>query len=102
KPSSELSAKQLQLLDAQEQQKMRPYLNVTITANTFSDWDFIIRNTGEGIAHDLGFRAIEFPPEAHVNDSQFPISKLGPQDDTRVPAVISAPDVPILKVCLTW
>ncbi|MEZ6138889.1 MAG: hypothetical protein R3C53_28725 [Pirellulaceae bacterium] len=101
--TAELSAKQIELIEREDQQRKRPDFHVDLT-KLGNDHYFLVANRGDGSAFDLNFELVDCANSPLFADSvrMFPHSELKAQSRIKVPAAIHLGSPSTYNVRLTW
>lgn len=101
--TSELAAKQLQIIERDDQQRHRPAFYVDLT-KLGNDHFFLIANRGDGSAFELNFELVDCSYSPLYADSvrMFPYAELKSQARLTVPAAIHLGSPSSFNVRLFW
>lgn len=101
--TAELSAKQIQQIEREDQQRQRPDFHVDLT-KLGNDHYFLVANRGDGSAFDLNFELIDCSNSPLYEDSvrMFPYAELKSQARVKVPAAIHLGSPRSYNVRLMW
>ena len=101
--TAELSAKQIQIIEREDQQRQRPQFHVDLT-KLGNDHYFLVANRGDGSAFDLTFELVDCTNSPLYDDSvrMFPYSELKAQSRVKVPVAIHMGSPSSYNVRLHW
>jgi hypothetical protein len=101
--TAELSAKQIEQIERDDQQRQRPDFHVDLT-KLGNDHYFLVANRGDGSAFELNFELVDCSNSPLYADSvrMFPYAELKSQARVKVPAAVHLGSPSSYNVRLTW